>query len=922
MSTRLKSDPPAMEASLPSPKTKSKKSSSSSSKPHRDRHVGRRPTNYTASYTPPANLVRIAQQQRARAAEADATMTGEEDESYVSHDTSSVYGNVSVGTASTNHFPGGGGAYHHPTSGASVSSVAASVGAGSYASASYASVGGGSSYHHGRSGSSGGHQKVDPHSSTRNHHGRHKGDQDGIAEESYSPPPRRTVNVHEQQQRQRQQRQRHVQDYYPAQAPSSPNSTQACPSVAPSVYSQNTHQSMQTFQSTQTNLTSHSYQTNHTQQTNHTNPTAHAQQTNHSKPATIKHQQQITEQQIAEYAGKRALLRLEQEFLADNPDDDPRSSSSGRNAGLSKQRSAASILSRASNASTAATYNTYADDAHYDTPVSIASTHGNHAAQRRESNGAVTTQYQAKVISVMDRKKLARVPQVNKRDLVIGEYLGRGNFCDVFEVTWVLENGANANGGSGGVGRDGLYAMSAKGRKRSSSLDFQRGNDTKSGSSDSEDSHEEDTPKGQMEALSLACSNDLRPVFDLGQRRSISQISTTPQTNRYRAAVRGDAVITTGYTNPISSDASHAASTIRNPNVLALKCLRPAVRANPRKFVIGAEDLAHETALLACLDHPNIIQLHGRAEGCFSQAFQFGSGSSSGNGDSGKSSREKEQYHEGYFIILDRLVGSLSDRIEEWKDECRAINGVAPSSREIKLSETTLREHLYKRLKAAYCVADALEYLHSRNVVYRDLKPQNIGIDCYDCIKIFDFGFATSLAPYLNQPKRHGSYGPLTETCGTRRYMAPEVALKLGYGKEVDVYSFGMLLWEICAMEKPFDSIQSVEAFHDMVVLCGKRPSLHLDPLWTSSLKGLMSRCWSTDPYDRPTMAQVKNMLCNVLRDMNLSEIERANRMSNRGRDGVGVDGDGRKRVGVNQGDQQQVPGLPFFNKVRRRLTM
>jgi len=152
--------------------------------------------------------------------------------------------------------------------------------------------------------------------------------------------------------------------------------------------------------------------------------------------------------------------------------------------------------------------------------------------------------------------------------------------------------------------------------------------------------------------------------------------------------------------------------------------------------------------------------------------------------------------------------------------------------------------------------------------------------------------------------------------------MAPEVALKLGYGKEVDVYSFGMLLWEICAMEKPFDSIQSVEAFHDMVVLCGKRPSLHLDPLWTSSLKGLMSRCWSTDPYDRPTMAQVKNMLCNVLRDMNLSEIERANRMSNRGRDGVGVDGDGRKRVGVNQGDQQQVPGLPFFNKVRRRLTM
>ncbi|EED89639.1 hypothetical protein THAPSDRAFT_263887, partial [Thalassiosira pseudonana CCMP1335] len=158
-------------------------------------------------------------------------------------------------------------------------------------------------------------------------------------------------------------------------------------------------------------------------------------------------------------------------------------------------------------------------------------------------------------------------------------------------------------------------------------------------------------------------------------------------------------------------------------------------------------------------------------------------------------------------------------------------------------------------LKVAYCIADALEYLHSRHVVFRDLKPANVGFDCNDCVKMFDFGFATSIAP-------------LNMTCGTRRYMAPEVALKLGYGHEVDVYSFGMLLWEICVMEKPFDSIQSVEDFHDIVVLCGKRPPLNIDPLWTKSLKNLMVRCWSTDPLDRPSMMQVKSMLCDVLRDM------------------------------------------------------
>ncbi|KAL7457896.1 hypothetical protein ACHAWC_009452 [Mediolabrus comicus] len=351
-----------------------------------------------------------------------------------------------------------------------------------------------------------------------------------------------------------------------------------------------------------------------------------------------------------------------------------------------------------------------------------------------------------------------------------------------------------------------------------------------------------------MDSIALATSNDLSLLSDDGSGR-------TPRTRRSVSQVR-----------VLQNRLPTGGSIRRDPNVLALKCLRPAVRAQPRKFVIGAEDLAHETALLACLDHPNIITLYGRAEGCFSTAFQI---------------------NEGYFIILDRLMATLTGRIDEWMEECQLING-----------------HLYKRLKVAYCIADALEYLHSRHVVFRDLKPANVGFDCNDCVKMFDFGFATSIAPLLNQ--EYQGYGPLTETCGTRRYMAPEVALKLGYGKEVDVYSFGMLLWEICVLEKPFDSIQSVEEFHDLVVLCGKRPSLHIDPLWTSSLKHLMSKCWSTDPLDRPTMMEVKSMLCNVLRDMNVKAMESKN-----GNSGIG---------GANSGQSQQQNN--FMKKWRRRVSI
>ena len=366
-----------------------------------------------------------------------------------------------------------------------------------------------------------------------------------------------------------------------------------------------------------------------------------------------------------------------------------------------------------------------------------------------------------------------------------------------------------------------------------------------------------------MESLALSCSNDLTFFDDyndrLANRRSISQVRTSQSSV---GGIGGGVGLGDSGSGMVGGGGS-GSGWFRNPNVLALKCLRPAVRAQPRKFVIGAEDLAHETALLACLDHPNIIQLYGRAEGCFSTAFQMrrstkndaDSPSSSVSGGGGGSAKKKHHLtNEGYFIILDRLMSTLTDRIEEWKDECHAISSVS-SERESSTggggggeltlpSESTLREHLCKRLKVAYCIADALDYLHTSHIVFRDLKPANIGFDCNDCVKMFDFGFATSIAPLLSQP--YDGYGPLTETCGTRRYMAPEVALKLGYGKEVDVYSFGMLLWEICALDRPFNSIHTVEAFHDVVVLCGKRPSLKTDPLWPSSLKRLMSQCWDT----------------------------------------------------------------------------
>ncbi|ORY46367.1 Pkinase-domain-containing protein, partial [Rhizoclosmatium globosum] len=87
----------------------------------------------------------------------------------------------------------------------------------------------------------------------------------------------------------------------------------------------------------------------------------------------------------------------------------------------------------------------------------------------------------------------------------------------------------------------------------------------------------------------------------------------------------------------------------------------------------------------------------------------------------------------------------------------------------------------------------AFEYLHSADVVYRDLKPENLLIDTNGHIRVTDFGFAK----HLN--------GNLTHTlCGTPDYLAPEVIQSRGYGKAVDWWALGILIYEMIAGHPPF----------------------------------------------------------------------------------------------------------------------
>lgn len=395
-------------------------------------------------------------------------------------------------------------------------------------------------------------------------------------------------------------------------------------------------------------------------------------------------------------------------------------------------------------------------------------------------------------------------------------------------------------------------------------------------------------------------------------------------------------------------------------------------QANVRGFVQAAADLVHEAFLLCHINpHPNLIRLYGVPSGNIDTAFDC----------EGEFASDL-----GYFLVLEALSGILSDKVHDWKqkqanllreqlilrkrreqaqqhvqhlkdgtiipappDRSPTLNSFLGSP-EAKRKSHTGRSNsrsgpertmsgstkpnfqiprLEERLEIAHQIALGMQHLHSHGIVFRDLKPHNVGMSiCKPPIpnncgngpttdllpqqpqqtptvtwRLFDFGLArevpvSAARPGTTNTLLTGDPCVVYGKAGSLRYMAPEtmggrwLRSRGSHNKGCfatfgsDVYSFSILLWELVGLQnfdKKYDA--NPEDFESAVCDRGHRPGMEaLDraiemdegPCRSSSemaaracrhgnIRELVHACWREDYRQRPNFDFILEKLKEML---------------------------------------------------------
>jgi serine/threonine-protein kinase len=226
---------------------------------------------------------------------------------------------------------------------------------------------------------------------------------------------------------------------------------------------------------------------------------------------------------------------------------------------------------------------------------------------------------------------------------------------------------------------------------------------------------------------------------------------------------------------------------VRDNRTVALKIPHPDMEADP----ILSDRFKREAGIGEKLNHPNVMRVFG------------------GEGRS------------RVYMVMEWCQGRLLRQI---MDEGRLSHDRA--------------------IRIAIGVLEALDYIHANGVVHRDLKPENIMVDEEDNIKLIDFGIASDSAA------RRLTYANFTATLGTPNYISPEqVKGKRGDGRS-DIYSMGVILYEMLSGRLPFSGPSPIAAMNDRLLNHPMPPSV-ADPSISPQLQEVLYRALERDPRNR-----------------------------------------------------------------------